>query len=113
MTNTATLINAIKSGSDDAVVEILRNNPQAASGKGPAGESPVLLARYFGKPALAGQIAMLTETDLCESAALGLTARLRTLLELGTNLEETQLRWLDATASRCVFRSCRCGRAPA
>lgn len=87
MSDAATLLDAIKAGDDNRALEILRAHPEAASGRGPAGESPILIARYYGKAALATEMAALAKLELPEAAALGDAAQVQALLDAGASTD--------------------------
>ena len=82
---TAKLLDALQANDDGAALEILDAYPEAARGKGPNGESPVLMALYRGKSRLAARIAGGAEFDVCEAAALGDQGRLGELLDQGAS----------------------------
>lgn len=86
MNSTTQLIDALQANDDEAALKILHAHPEAARGRGPDGESPVLMAIYRGKSELAARIASCAETDVCEAAALGDQERLAALLDQGASI---------------------------
>ncbi len=76
------LLSAIKSGEQGRVREILHADPALADGRAPGGETPLLIAIYYGAKEI---VALLLEhgarPDPSEAAALGDVRRLRELLE--------------------------------
>ena len=76
---TIELLAAINAGDRDAAERIVREHPEAAAGRGAAGESPVLAALYRGWDDLARQLSRARPLDLFEAAALGETSRVGAL----------------------------------
>lgn len=64
----------------DGAAGVLDAHPEAARGRGDAGESPVLLALYHRQDALAQRIATMRSLDALEAAALGAVEQLRGLV---------------------------------
>ena len=82
MTDPSAFFQAIKQGNIEQVLYLLRGNPSLAATRMESGETPLLLAKYYGQDAV---VQALLETglqpDLFEAAALGLTDRVRELLD--------------------------------
>ncbi len=76
------LLAAIKAGEQGRVKEILQTDPALADGRAPSGETPLLIATYYGAKEI---IQMLLDhgarPDPFEAAALGNVRRLRELLD--------------------------------
>jgi uncharacterized protein len=76
------LLSAVKSGEQGRVRETLHADPTLADGRAPGGETPLLIAIYYGAKEI---VALLLEhgarPDPFEAAALGDVRRLRELLE--------------------------------
>ncbi len=82
MSTTEDLLTAIKAGEAGRVREMLRADRSLADGRGPGGETPLLIAVYYGAKEI---ISLLLEygarPDPFEAAALGDTGRLREILQ--------------------------------
>ena len=82
MGDTETFLQAIKSGDVDAVKAKLAQNPSLTTARAESGESPLLLARYFGKDAIVQVLLEIgPEPNIYEAAALGQAERVATLVE--------------------------------
>ena len=73
---------AIKAGEDQKVAELLDQDPDLVNAKTESGLSAVLLATYYGHPAIAGQLAGRgARLDIFEASAIGNLERAGALLE--------------------------------
>ncbi len=81
MNATQAVLEAITANDTARARQLVEQNPDAARGAGPAGESPVLAAVYRGHTELAAFIARQRELTLPEAAALGDAARVRAILQ--------------------------------
>jgi ankyrin repeat protein len=80
--DTGGFFEAVKEGDAEAVREELRRNPSLARARTEAGESPLLLATYYGQAEVVAALREVgPEPDLFEAAALGETERVRANLE--------------------------------
>ncbi len=76
------LIDAVKAGDIEAVKRILRDNPQLASARTEAGDSPILQAAYHGHIQLAELLLKKApELNIFEASAVGDAKRIQELLE--------------------------------
>lgn len=75
MTTEHALIEAVKSGDHAQVESLLAANSAAAQAHTPEGLSALLLAVYYGQPAIAKLIESCRDLDLFEAAATGNDAR--------------------------------------
>jgi ankyrin repeat protein len=80
------LLDAIRTGDEDGVRAVLEREPSAASARGDAGESPILIATYHGRRELLPLLAEHTTPDAFESLALGNVARVRSMVESDAGL---------------------------
>lgn len=82
-----TFLNMIKSGDQTAVQAQLSTNPNLANSKSSEGLSAVLLAMYYGQPAIAKLIVAAGATlNIFEAAAVGASGRVRELVERQSEL---------------------------
>ena len=82
MERSAALLDAIREGDRLKVQELLAGNPALAEVRAASGESAVLLAVYHGQDAIAQDLVQAgASTSVHESAAVGLTDRVRTQLQ--------------------------------
>ena len=82
MSDTASFFQAIKEGNIESVRSELARNPSLAAARMDSGESPLLLAQYYGQEAVVRTLLESgVEPDLFESSALGETDRARELLD--------------------------------
>lgn len=72
---------AIKIGDVDQVMRLARENPALLDARDAGGASPVLVAIYNQKPAVAEALARLRPLDLFEASALGRVDRIHDLLK--------------------------------
>ncbi len=86
MESTIRLMTALAENDDKSAAEILDKTPEAASGRGRDGESPLLTALYRGKAEIAARIAEHRDIDLFEAAALGRADMIAKLHDAGASL---------------------------
>jgi len=86
MESTIRLLAALAENDDKSANEILDSAPEAASGQGRDGESPLLMALYRGKPEIAARIAQHRDIDIFEAAALGRADTIAKLHDAGASL---------------------------
>jgi ankyrin repeat protein len=75
------LFDAIKAGNVDEAMRLAVDNPALLTARDPNGASPVLIALYNQKPAVAEALASLRPLDLYEASALGRVDRIQELLQ--------------------------------